>query len=163
MKDFYNICEDLQAILLDIIDLDESHLWEFIYKRHDLKSLREEVVQKIEDIKVNLDLFKKELMSVVRSGLSDMDLYEINSHLVMLSDFRPFYEQAYKAMRRFVSNSSENDMKEGIQILYDSKTQVNLCLSIARRDLKRNKKFTDLYENRLKVDWVFKFDLKPVE
>lgn len=42
-KDFYNICEDLQGILLDIINLDETHVWESMFDRHHLKSLREEI------------------------------------------------------------------------------------------------------------------------
>lgn len=32
MNNFYDICEDLQAILLDIIDLDETKLWESLLK-----------------------------------------------------------------------------------------------------------------------------------
>lgn len=163
MKNFYDVCEDLQAILLDIIDLDETHIWESMFNRHHLKSLREEVIQKLEDLRVNLDLFKKELASLARSGLSDMDLYDVNSHLVMLSDFRPFYEQAFKAMQRFISNSSEEDMNEGMQILYDSKTQVNFCLGIARRDLKRNEKFIDFYEKRLQINWIEKYQLNPID
>lgn len=163
MNSFYNICRDLQVILLDIIDLDETKLWESLFKRHHIISLKEEVIQKIEDLKINLDLFKKELTSLTRSGLSDMNLYEINSHLIMLSDFRPFYEQAYKAMQRFISKSSEEDMNEGIDILNDSKIQVNLCLKIAREDLRKNKKFIDLFEKRLNINWVEKFQLNPID
>lgn len=163
MNNFYDICEDLQAILLDIIDLDETKLWESLFKRHHMRSLKEEVIQKIEDLKTNLDLFKKELTSLTRSGLSDMNLYELNSHLIMLSDFRPFYEQAYKAMQRFISKSSEEDMNEGINILNDSKIQVNLCLEIARRDLRKNKKFIDLFEKKLNINWIEKFQLTSID